>query len=84
MANRKGNSSRIKRPRHSPFAQFKGKVVDRVEPHITDYGCAIGILFDDKTYLCFEIETGLTILPDFSDWKTGNYKPIKRWRPIRG
>ena len=42
----------------STFAQFKSKIVDRVEANITDYGCAIGIMFDDRTYLCFEIETG--------------------------
>jgi hypothetical protein len=82
MAKNKATRSHKRRARHSPFAQFKGKIVDRVEPHITDYGCAIGILFDDRTYLCFEIETGLTIQPDYSDWKTGNYKPLKRWRSI--
>ena len=84
MARDKGTRSRKRPSRHShSFAQFKGKVIDRIEAHITDYGCAIGILFDDKKYLCFEIETGLTILPDFSDWKTGNYKPLKRWRHLR-
>jgi hypothetical protein len=69
--------------RRTRFAQFKGKIVDAVEAHITDYGCAIGIMFDDRTYLCFEVETGgVTILPDLSDWKTGDYKPLKRWRTI--
>ena len=84
MADGKGKSSRKKRTRRSTtFAQFKSKIVDRVEANITDYGCAIGIMFDDRTYLCFEIETGgVTILPDLSDWKTGNYKPLKRWRQI--
>jgi hypothetical protein len=84
MADRKGKSSRKKRTRRrSTFAQFKGKIVDHVEVHTTDYGCAIGIMFDDRTYLCFEVETGgVTILPDLSDWKTGNYKLLKRWRHI--
>jgi hypothetical protein len=84
LADRKGKSSRKRRTRRSTtFAQFKGKIIDRVEVNTTDYGCAIGIMFDDRTYLCFEVETGgLTILPDLSDWKTGNYKPLKRWRHI--
>jgi len=84
MADRKGKSpdKRSKR-RSTTFAQFKGKIIDRVEAHTTDYGCAIGIMFDDRTYLCFEVETGgVTILPDLSDWKTGNYKPLKRWEKI--
>jgi hypothetical protein len=84
MADRKGKSSRKKRTRRSTtFAQFKGKIIDRVEVNTTDCGCAIGIMFDDRTYLCFEVEIGgVTILPDLSDWKTGNYKPLKRWRHI--
>ena len=84
MADRKGKSSHKRHKRRSTtFAQFKGKIIDRVEAHTTDYGCAIGIMFDDRTYLCFEVETGgVTILPDLSDWKTGNYKPLKRWTKI--
>jgi hypothetical protein len=83
MADRKTTRSRKRRTRHSPFAQFKGKIIHDVEVHTTDYGCAIGIMFDDRTYLCFEVEiNGVTILPDYSDWKTGNYKPLKRWKAI--
>ena len=66
--------TRKRRTRQLPGAQFKGKVVQHVEVDTTDYGCSIGIMFQDRTYLCFEVETGVTILPDFSDWKTGNYK----------
>jgi len=84
MADRKGKSSRKRRTsRSTTFAQFKGKIIDCVEVNTTDHGCAIGIMFDDRTYLCFEVETGgVTILPDLSDWKTGDYKPLKRWRHI--
>lgn len=84
MADRKGKSSRKRRTREHPsFAQVKGKVVQNVEVNTTDYGCAIGIMFQDRTYLCFEVETGgVTILPDLSDWKSGDYKPLKRWRLI--
>jgi hypothetical protein len=84
MANRKGKSSANRRSRQShSFAQFKGKIVDRIGTYITDHGCAIGILFDDKTYLSFEIKQGLTISPDLSDWTTENYKPLKSWRSLQ-
>ncbi|MGC2694656.1 MAG: hypothetical protein WA738_02600 [Candidatus Angelobacter sp.] len=76
MANRKGKGL---------FREVKGKIVHNVEVSTTDYGCAIGIMFDDRTYLCFEVETGgVTILPDLSDWRTGDYKPLKRWKAISG
>jgi hypothetical protein len=86
MATNKRTRSQKHHSRHyHSFTQFKGKIVDRITAHITDYGCAIGVMFDDRTYLSFEVETGgVTILPDLSDWKTGNYKPLKRWRSLRG
>jgi hypothetical protein len=85
MADRKGKSSRKRRTRHHPsFSEVKGKIVHDVEVSTTDYGCAIGIMFQDRTYLCFEVETtGVIILPDLSDWKTGNYKPLKRWPSVK-
>lgn len=84
MTDRKSKSSRKRRTRkHPSFAQVKGKVVHDIEVSTTDYGCAIGIMFQDRTYLCFEVETGgVTIEPDLSDWKSGDYKPLKRWRLI--
>lgn len=81
MADRKTTRSRTRRTRHSPFAQFKGKIIDNVEVHTTDGGIAVGIMFDDRTYLCFDVEANMTVTPDYSDWKTGNYKPLKRWQP---
>jgi hypothetical protein len=44
---------------------------------------AIGTLFKDGTYLGFGLDPFLWITPDFSDWKTHNYKPLKRWPPLR-
>jgi hypothetical protein len=82
MANKKTTRSRAIRKRRSQFAQFKGKIVHSVEVHNTDAGVVVGLMFDDRTYLCFDVEADMTITPDYSDWKTGNYKPLKRWRPI--
>jgi hypothetical protein len=82
MAKSKVTLSRIPRKRPK-FPEVKGKIVHDVEVNITDYGCAIGIMFQDRTYLCFEVDIGgLTVLPDMSSWKSGNYKPMKRWRAI--
>jgi len=82
MATSKSTRSRIPRKRPK-FPEVKGKIVHDVEVSITDYGCAIGIMFQDRTYLCFEVDIGgLTVLPDMSSWKSGNYKPLKRWRAI--
>lgn len=82
MADRKTTRSRKLRTRHSPFAQFKGKIIDAIEVHNTDAGVVVGIMFNDRTYLCFDVEADMTITPDYSDWKSGNYKPLKRWKAI--
>jgi hypothetical protein len=82
MAANKGKSSRNTRPRRSQFPQFKGKVVERVEVSTMSQDWAIGILFQDRTYLSFDIEMGITILPELSSFKSGEYRPLKRWRAI--
>jgi hypothetical protein len=42
----------------------------------------IGILFQGRTYLSFDLGPFVRIAADFSDWKTGNNKPLKRWKPV--
>lgn len=82
MATSKRTASRKKR-KPDPFAVVRGKVVERVEVSTNDDDMAIGILFKDRTYLGFDLDPYLRITPDFSDWKTHNYKPLKRWKPLR-
>jgi hypothetical protein len=82
MATSKGTRSR-KRRKPDPFAVVRGKVVERIEVSTIDDDCSIGILFKDRTYLGFDVEPFLRITPDFSDWKTHNYRRIKRWPPLR-
>jgi hypothetical protein len=78
----KVRESRNKRTRQfTYFPQAKGKIVESVE--IDADVNAITILFQDKTALSFKLEPGLTIFPDLSDWKTGNWRGIKRWRALR-
>jgi hypothetical protein len=83
MAKSKGTHSRRKRTRNA-FHEVKGKIVEGVEIKAADHGYGLGIMFQDRTYLSFdvEIEPRITVKPELSDWKTGNYKPLKRWRTI--
>jgi copper chaperone CopZ len=62
------------------FREVKGKIVENVEidPDLN----AITVLFQDKTALSFDLEPRLTVFPELSDWKTGNWRGIKRWRAI--
>src|SRR5882724_5527427 len=81
LAALKGTHSRKKRSRHfTYFPQVKGKIVESVE--IDADLNAITILFQDKTALSFDLEPRLTVFPELSDWKTGNWRGIKRWRAI--
>ncbi|HET9282335.1 MAG TPA: hypothetical protein VFR24_10275 [Candidatus Angelobacter sp.] len=81
MAARKGRESRKKRTRlFTYFPQVKGKIVENVE--IDADVNAITILFQDKTALSFDLDPRLTVFPELSDWKTGNWKGIKRWRAV--
>lgn len=78
----KGKATRTRKRRtkkNGYFPEVKGKIVERVEVTPADHGFTIGILFQDRTYLSFDIEPSLTVMPELSDWKTGNWRGIKRW-----
>lgn len=61
------------------FAEVKGKTVDFVEVFVcTGYNC-VDVRFDDKTSLSFTIEPAFTLETEHADWKTGDWRPIKRW-----
>jgi hypothetical protein len=66
------------------FREVKGKIVEDVEIKPGENGYSIGIMFQDRTFLSFdvEVEQRMTISPELSDWKTKNYRPLKRWRTI--
>jgi hypothetical protein len=69
--------NRSKPGKPDPFAFVRGKVVKRIEVSTMQGDCAIGILFEDRTYLGFDLDPFLRITPDYSDGKTHNYKPLK-------
>ena len=64
------------------FPKAKGRVVAEVELSISSDYNIIEIVFDDKTSLCFNLESRVQISPELVNWKAGEYKPLKRWRPV--
>ena len=63
--------------------EFKGKVVELVQIFTSGDYNSISVRFQDKTSLDFAIDTGFTVDTDYTDWKTGNMRRIKRWPIIR-
>jgi hypothetical protein len=65
------------------FEEAQGKPLDYIEFFTTgEYHC-IAVRFQDKTCMNFVIEPGFTLSLEYSDWKTGNGRRIKRWPFIR-
>jgi hypothetical protein len=79
MADKKGKRGRSRKQ----FARFKGKIIEDIEVSATDESCAIGIMFQDRTYLSFDVEIGVSIMSELSSFKTGEYTPLKRWPSIQ-
>ncbi len=65
------------------FPQVKGKTLEEVDFSTDTEDHSITLVFQDKTALRFDIEPGFTVFADYADWKTGDMKPIKRWRSVR-
>jgi hypothetical protein len=61
------------------FEEVKGKPVDFVEVFTAGEHHAIDVRFQDKTALHFVIDPGFILETEYADWKTGNWRPIKRW-----
>ncbi|MFZ1005306.1 MAG: hypothetical protein WAN65_00610 [Candidatus Sulfotelmatobacter sp.] len=80
MAVNKSNRSRKRRTRQ--FPQIKGKIVDDVELSLSTEYRAVDIRFQDKTSLTFALEPCFRIAPVLADWKSGDFKLLKRWQPV--
>ena len=64
------------------FPQARGRTVEKVELSADpDFPC-ISIRFQDNTDLTVVIDPGLTFRVDYSEWKAGNQKVLKRWPPV--
>jgi hypothetical protein len=66
------------------FAEAAGKPLDLIEFFTSGGYHSIDVRFQDKTAMHFVIEPGLTLETEYADWKTGNWRRIKRWPLIRG
>jgi hypothetical protein len=64
------------------FPEAKGKIIAEVEVSLSPDHNIIEIVFEDKTALNFELEPCFTVFPETTDWRSGEYKPIRRWRPV--
>jgi hypothetical protein len=75
--------SKSTRSRHIlRFPQARGKTIELVELSASDEQYTIDIRFEDKTVLTFDLEPCVGVFPGLLDWKTGEYKLLKRWKPV--
>jgi hypothetical protein len=65
------------------FEEAKGKTLDYIEFFTMGEFHCIDVSFADKTAMHLVIEPSFTLATDYADWKTGNWRGIKRWPPIR-
>ena len=63
--------------------EVKGKIVDYVEFFTSSESHSIDICFQDKTTLHFNIDPSFLLETEYADWKTGNWRRIKRWPTLR-
>jgi|SRR5579864_2929218 len=72
--------------RHSRLVEFpeaKGQTIERVELSTDpDFPC-ISIRFQDNTDLTVVINPWLTFRAEYSSWKAGKQKVLKRWPVFR-
>ena len=81
-APRKARRAPKQHPRLVEFPQARGRTVEMVEMNLdSDFHC-ISIRFQDETDLTFVIDPALTFRADYSRWKAGEQKILKRWPPI--
>jgi hypothetical protein len=81
MAKRKGIKKQPYQRVHK-FPTAKGKIIAEVELAISPDYNIIEIVFADKTSLSFNLESRVQIVPELVNWKSGSYRPVKRWRPV--
>jgi hypothetical protein len=78
------SKSKRKKPyqRVLKFPTAKGKIIAEVELAISPDYNVVEIVFADKTSLTFNLESCFQVTPELVSWKSGSYKPLKRWRPV--
>jgi hypothetical protein len=64
------------------FPEVKGKTIEAIKLYLETDDTSLSLVFADKTLLNFDLDPGLTVRTDLSDWKTGDYREIKSWPPL--
>jgi hypothetical protein len=82
MASSKSSKRRNSDQRVLKFPKAKGKVIAEVELSISPDYSVIEVVFQDKTSLTFNVESCFQITPELVSWKSGSYRPLKRWRSV--
>ena len=57
-------------------------VEEEAELSVSSDYFTVEIKFEDKTSLVFDLEPCVRVLSEVINWKTGNYKLLRRWRPV--
>jgi hypothetical protein len=65
------------------FPEAKGKRVESVELLTAPDYHSLTINFKGKTALLFQVETGFTVRTEYSDWKTGEQRIVRKWPLIK-
>jgi hypothetical protein len=82
MAASKGSRINKSHNRVLKFREAKGKIIAGVELSISSDFNIIEVIFEDKTSIGFEIVPCFHVIPELVNWKSGSYKPMKRWKPV--
>ena len=82
-AHRTPKQSKARYSRLVEFPEARGRTVEKVVLSTdSDFPC-ISIRFQDHTDLSVVIDPWLTFKADYSRWKDGNQKVLKRWPVFR-
>jgi len=67
------------RDRFHQIEEFKGKIVELIQIFTSGEYSSISVRFQDKTAVDFVIDPCFTLETEYTDWKTGDMRRIKRW-----
>jgi len=82
MAVHKSTKRKSAYQRVHKFPQAKGKIIAELELSLSPDYNIIEVVFQDKTSLTFNLDSRVQIAPELVSWKSGSYRPLKRWRPV--
>jgi hypothetical protein len=80
---RKPKTPKSRDSRLVEFPEVRGLTVERVRLSTASEFPCVSIRFTDSTELAVVIDPWLTFQADYSRWKVGNQKVLKRWPVFR-